>query len=104
VASPLIEARDLDDRGDMGLVLIGMPGLEKRMARYPQLCSRVGFAHECRALGTEEMRFMLEYHWQRCGLKLQPTDFADAEGIAAIVRMYRSFKRYFIASPSGAQP
>ena len=64
------QLRDIYDRSDTGLILIGMPGLEKRTSRYPQLYSRVGFAHEYRPLSTEEMHFILEHHWERLSLKL----------------------------------
>lgn len=79
--------RAIYDRGGMGLILIGMPGIEKRLARYPQLYSRVGFVHQFHALSSEEAQFILTQKWQQWGLTLQPDDFTDAEAIAAIIRI-----------------
>src|SRR5690606_1066341 len=84
----LEQVREIYDyRGDMGIVLIGMPGLEKRLARYPQLYSRIGFAHEYRPIGKEEMLFILEHHWGRLGLELDKKNFADNEAVAAVARI-----------------
>jgi DNA transposition AAA+ family ATPase len=95
--------RDRYDRanfGDgVGVVLIGLPGLEKRLARYPQLFSRVGFVHHYRPLGEEELHFVLAHKWAELGLTFSPEDYTDAEALAAIARItggnFRLVQRLF---------
>jgi AAA domain len=83
----LEQLRDLFDRSDIGLVLIGMPGIEKRLARYPQLYSRVGFVHAFRSLRADEVRRLLAEHWPDLGFTLPPAGIADQEAVAAIIRI-----------------
>ncbi len=64
-----------------------MPGLEKRLTRYPQLYSRIGFAHHYRPLSTDELHFVLTHHWQKLGLTLSATDFTDVEAVATVARI-----------------
>jgi DNA transposition AAA+ family ATPase len=66
----LEQIRAIFDEGSAGLVLIGMPGIEKRVAHFPQFYSRVGFVHEFRPLGTPEMRVLLDRHWTPSGVHL----------------------------------
>jgi len=54
------QVRAIFDAGDIGMILIGMPGIEKRLARYPQFFSRIGFVHEFRPLSANEIRDLLE--------------------------------------------
>jgi DNA transposition AAA+ family ATPase len=86
-------------RDGAGLVLIGLPGIEKRLARYPQLFSRVGFDHHYRPLGAEELRFVLAHKWAELGLAFAPDDYTDAEALAAIARItggnFRLVQRLF---------
>ena len=42
------------DVGGIGLILIGMPAYEKRLARLSAVYPRVGFIHEFRPLSTKE--------------------------------------------------
>ncbi len=90
--------RDLFDRRGIGLILIGMPGIDKRMARYPQLFSRVGFAHHYRPLQDQELTFVLTR--RDLGLSLDDADFTDTQAVAAIVRMtggnFRLLHRLFV--------
>jgi DNA transposition AAA+ family ATPase len=95
--------RDRFDRanfGDgVGVALIGLPGIEKRLVRYPQLFSRVGFVHHYRPLGAEELRFVLAHKWAELGLTFAPDDYTDAEALAAIARItggnFRLVQRLF---------
>lgn len=82
----LEQLRDHYDRSRMGLVLIGMPGIEKRLARYPQLYSRVGFVHHYRPLSAAEQAFVLARHWPHLGLG-ESEDFTASEAVAAITRV-----------------
>lgn len=83
----LEQVRDFHDRTGAGVILVGMPGLEKRLSRYPQLYSRVGFVHEFESLSIEEVRFILEKKWDELGLPFNPDDFADHEALASIARI-----------------
>ena len=95
----LEQLRDHYDRSQMGMILIGMPGIEKRLARYPQLYSRIGFVHEYRPLSADELAFVLQRHWAALGLKLSADDFTDTEAIAAVHRItsgnFRLVQRLF---------
>ena len=83
----LEQVRDIFDRGALGGVLIGMPGLEKRLARYPQLYSRVGFVHAFRALSPTAVRQLLQDQWCPAGVILPAHSLKDEEVLAAILRM-----------------
>jgi DNA transposition AAA+ family ATPase len=82
----LEQLRDHFNRSRLGLVLIGMPGIEKRLSRYPQLYSRVGFVHHYRPLAPEEQAHVLARHWPHLGLD-DREDFTVAEAVAAIARI-----------------
>ncbi len=84
--SGLEQLRAIFDAGGIGLVLIGMPGLERRLTRYAQLYSRIGFVHAFRPLGAAEVRTLLA-SWRPPGATLPEDLLADPEGVATIIRV-----------------
>ncbi len=83
----LEQLRDIYDRHKFGMVLIGMPGIERRISRYPQLYSRVGFLHEFKALSKDEMTFIIEHHLTQLGTGIKMDNFSDYETLNTIVRI-----------------
>jgi DNA transposition AAA+ family ATPase len=83
----LEQLRDIYDRRRVGMVLIGMPGLQKRLARYPQLYSRVGFVHQFRPLSGQELQTVIERHSVQLGLGLALGDQTDTAVVNAIARI-----------------
>jgi DNA transposition AAA+ family ATPase len=82
----LEQVRAIFDAGEIGVILIGMPGLEKRLVRYPQFYSRIGFVHEFRPLSATQVRQLLEQRWTPSGVNLPEQPWAE-EAVAAIIRI-----------------
>lgn len=81
------QLRAISDREKISVIFIGMQGLEKRLARYAQLYSRIGFVHEFKLLSAEEVVFIAERKWTELGCTFNKNDFVDAEALASIVRI-----------------
>jgi DNA transposition AAA+ family ATPase len=79
--------RDVYDRSAMGVILVGMPGLEKRLARYPQLYSRVGFVHQYRTLDQGEQQDLLREQVGQWKSPKGAKRTLEKEALAQIVRM-----------------
>jgi AAA domain len=83
----LEQVRAIFDQSNLGIVLIGMPGLEKRLSRYPQFYSRVGFVHAFRPLSAAQVRALLRQKWVPSGVTLPEEGVADENALAAIIRV-----------------
>lgn len=95
----LEELRDLYDHLKIGMILIGMPGLQKRLSRFPQFYSRIGFAHEFRALNREQSLPVIEHFWKETSAKWLPKDNLHQQAIADLYRIthgnFRLIQRIF---------
>ena len=61
--------------------------------------SKVGFVHLFRPLATNQLQRVIEHKWSQLGLAFCPTAAADAEALAAIMRItqgnFRLIERLF---------
>lgn len=95
----LEQLRDMYDRRQIGLVLIGMPGLQKRLGRYAQLYSRIGLVHQFLPLGGAELQGLIRHQSLQLGLGLELHDDTQANVLTSIVRItggnFRLIERLF---------
>ncbi|GGG08818.1 MULTISPECIES: AAA family ATPase [Cysteiniphilum] len=77
--------RELYDNGEANFIFVGMPGIEKMLQRFPQLYSRIGFVHQFKKLGANEVKFILQYHLSKINTDIKDDDFTDQEVVATIV-------------------
>lgn len=95
----LEQLRNIYDQNDIAMIFIGMPGIDKRLSRYPQLYSRIGFAHEFDNLSKDETHHILEYKWSELDIPIKLEDFSDYEAITSMIKItngnFRLIQRLF---------
>lgn len=75
-AGALEVIRDLYDRGPLSVLLIGSPGIDRRLRRtgYGQLHSRFTFAYEIQPLSSAETKEFISRKWGELALPLSVDD------------------------------
>jgi hypothetical protein len=89
--------RDIYERTNLSILLIGSPGIDSRLKRagYGQLHARFTLAYEIQPLTKAEMRLFISQKWQELSLPLQADDAVST----AIMRIsngnFRALHRIF---------
>jgi DNA transposition AAA+ family ATPase len=68
--------RELYEKTNLSIMLIGSPGIERRLRRsgYGQLHARFNLAHEMQALSDDEMKLFISQKWLELKLPLTADD------------------------------
>jgi len=89
--------RDLYDRTNTSIILIGSPGIERRLKRtgYGQLHSRFNFVHEIKPINTAEMKLFIQQKWRELKLPLSADDAVSAAIMRVADGNFRRLHRIF---------
>jgi DNA transposition AAA+ family ATPase len=89
--------RDLYDRTNMSILLIGSPGIERRLRRtgYGQLHSRFNFVYELKPLNQAEMRTFIQQKWVELNLPLSADDVISSAIMRIADGNFRRLHRIF---------
>lgn len=90
--------RDIYDRGQgaVGIVLMGMPGIERRIKCFGQLYSRVHLAYEFEALSADETKMVVMQKWNQLGLPHSADDGVSSAILRIANGNFRVLNRIFI--------
>lgn len=83
----LEQVRDIYDRCNIGVVLIGMPGLDKKLSRYPQWYSRVCFVHNYKPIDKSEVEDIVKIKISELSSKIALDNEYTKEAITEIVKL-----------------
>jgi DNA transposition AAA+ family ATPase len=89
--------RDLYDRTPLSVLLIGSPGIDRRLKRsgYGQLHSRFSLAYEIQTLTKDEMRLFISLKWKELNLPLDADDAVSAAIMRIANGNFRVLHRIF---------
>ncbi|HEY9783801.1 MAG TPA: AAA family ATPase [Candidatus Obscuribacterales bacterium] len=90
--------RDLHDRTNMSILLLGSAGMERRLLRtsYLQFYSRLNFIHEMTSLNSAEMRTFIHEKWQELRLPCSEDDALSAAIMRIADGNFRRLHRIFV--------
>lgn len=74
------------DRLNCGMILVGMPSLDKFLARFPQLYSRVGLLFDFERISEDDIQDVICTMWERLCSNTPFGPITDEAAIAAIIR------------------
>lgn len=89
--------RDLYDRTNLSIVLIGSPGIDRRLKRAAlgQLHSRFTLAYEIQPLNIDEMRLFINLKWEELKLPLSADDAVSTAIMRIANGNFRALHRVF---------